>query len=297
MSTPTYEASIGTTGLAYAQPVGNQVILEQQTAANAKTRQMQQSVQLTDYTWIEQTTGEGVGAFTVMFDVAFTAEPVVAHGMTLPDFASEIRASVATASTAATDAQAAADSFTYSFPGNITVSMFKTAVKNSGTGTTPATFTTTGITNATNSGKRITLVVTHPGGTRDSAVLTDTGGTVPVVAPDHPQDTWQLLADGQPLAATSGPTTGTTHRVQTLTQEVVDARKKAAAAGDSVGSTLALGGDPAAYPLCNVFVKRWLMDNQSNYIGAECIVVVKTFKQAEEVVIPPPSSGSESTAS
>lgn len=66
-------------------PVGNNVAAAQRAAALMATRQAQQGVQLTDFTHIEIT--EGVGGFRVevMFDVAFTAEPVHKHGMTLPD--------------------------------------------------------------------------------------------------------------------------------------------------------------------------------------------------------------------
>ncbi len=276
--------------LAYTQPVGNQVAAEQADNAAAKTRQQQQSVQLTDYTWIEQTTGEGVGAFTVLFDVAFTAEPVVAHGMTLPDFAAQIRSDVTSATQAATDAQAAANAYQWSFPGNITIGVFENVQGDT------YKYASTGISNATNDGKKISLVVTLQAGGISTAVLTNAGGTVTVTG--RANDTWQLLADGVPLSATSGPSTGTTHAIAILTQDVIDARKKAATAVTAVGDTLALGGDATNYPLCNVFVKRWIMNNQNNYIGAECIVVVKTFKAetpAPEPSLPP--IGSEPTAS
>lgn len=282
--------------LPYTQPVGNQVIGEQKTAQSASTRQAQQSVQLTDYTWIEQTTGVGVGAFTVMFDVAFTAEPVVAHGMTLPDFAAEVRADVDSASAAAAEAEADANSYQWTFPGNITIGAFQGYDDGQQHNeVVPYKFAITGISNSMNDGKKITLVAKGKTYTT-SANLSPAApsGVLLVGAGDRPNAlagygtigldhlnldtyTWQLLADGAPLTATGGFDTTDTHDIETLSQAAIDARKAAAAAGTTVGDVLALGGDTSAFPLCNVYVKRWLLNTQNNYIGAECIVVCKTF--------------------
>lgn len=305
--------------LPYTPPVGNQPIAEQQSATGAKTRQAQQSVQLTDYTWIEQTTGVGVGAFTVLFDVAFTQEPVVSHGMTLPDFGTEIRDSVNAANQDAQDAQGAADAYQWTFPGNITVGTFQSYDdKQLHQESTPYKFAVRGISNSTNDGKKMSIVFTYPNGDKAAAVLHSApegpGSTGIGVRPsdqavklagfatttlpnqyindDITKVTWQLLADGEPVAATGGFDTGTTHKVQILTQAEIDMRKEAATATEGVGNTLALGGDATAFPLCNVYVKRWLLDRQNNYIGADCIVVVKTFGVEKEapIITPPPIS-------
>lgn len=321
MSQPTGAASTPTPGLSgggattryilpYTPPVGNQVISEQQSAASAKTRQAQQSVQITDYTWIEQTTGVGVGAFTVLFDVAFTSEPVVAHGMTLPDFAAEIRADVDKASADAAGAQAGANAYQWTFPGNITIG----TLQSYDSGPLVPEFASykfafTGINNNMNSGKKVSAVFTFDGTTQTAIFNTSesltTGRTIDPAGqklvgyatvnlpnpnlPNPPTVTWQLLIDGQPVAATAGFDTTTTHAVKMLSQAEIDSRKSASAAGTAVGNVLALGGDASAFPLCNVYVKRWLLDNQNNYIGADCIVVVKTFGGSTPEPTPPVS--------